>query len=122
MARLIGALAPAPVVGTGTGATAASGWSVWRLRTAHSTVTLAENDTRITITRPGLYLITYYTQAETLTRQWILNSDSARDRKALTPTGGAVAEVLDLAGSTNQLRVVGSQPALTVRIEHLSAP
>lgn len=122
MANLIGAFALAPVVCTGTGSTAASGWSVWQMRTDSPAAKLDELDTRITITRPGLYLITYFTQAETLSRQWILNSDTTRDRKTLTPTGGAVSEVLELEGNTNQLRVVGTQPALTVRIEHLSAP
>ena len=120
MARLIGSFALPPVVCTGTGQTAASGWSVWRLRTEHPTVTLAENDTRITLTRPGLYLVTYYTQAETITRQWIFNGDTSRDRKALTPTGGAVSEVLELAGTANQLRVVGAQTDLTIRIERLA--
>lgn len=120
MAVTIGALAVAPVVCTGTGSTAASGWSVWQMRTDHPAAKLDELDTRITLASPGLYLVSYFAPVEKITRQWILNDGADRQRGELILAGGAASEVVELKSRNGQLRVVGSQPDLTVRIEYLT--
>lgn len=122
MAVTIGALAVAPVVCTGTGSTAASGWSVWQLRTEHPSARLDELDTRITLASPGLCLVSYFAPVEKITRQWILNDGADRQRGDLTLAGGAASEVLELKSKNDQLRVVGEQPGLTIRVEYLTKP
>lgn len=120
MAETIGALALFPVVCTGTGATAASGWSVWQIRTEGPAVKLDELDTRITLASPGLCLVSYFAPVEKITRQWILNGGADRQRGDLTLAGGAASEVVELKSKNDRLRVVGEQPGLTVRIEYLT--
>lgn len=120
MAVTVGALSAAPVVCTGTGATAASGWSVWQMRTDHPSARLDELDTRISLSYRGLCLVTYLAPVEKITRQWILNDGADRQRGDLTLAGGAASEVVELKSKGDQLRVVGSQPGLTIRIEYLA--
>lgn len=120
MAVTIGALSLAPVVCTGTGSTAASGWSVWRMRTDHPLAKLDELDTRISLSYRGLFLVTYLAPVEKITRQWLLNDGADPQRGELTLAGGAVSEVVELKSKGDQLRVVGAQPDLTVRIEYLT--
>jgi|GEM_PF-3563278 len=120
MAVTIGALSPAPVVCTGTGSTAASGWSVWRMRTDHPLAKLDELDTRISLSYRGLFLVTYLAPVEKITRQWLLNDGADPQRGELTLAGGAASEVVELKSKGDQLRVVGAQPGLTIRIEYLA--
>lgn len=120
MAVTIGALAVAPVVCTGTGSTAASGWSVWQMRTDHPLAKLDELDTRISLSYRGLFLVTYLAPVEKITRQWLLNDGADPQRGELTLAGGAASEVVELKSKGDQLRVVGAQPGLTIRIEYLA--
>lgn len=120
MAVTIGALSLAPVVCTGTGSTAASGWSVWQMRTDSPAAKLDELDTRISLSYRGLFLVTYLAPVEKITRQWLLNDGADPQRGELTLAGGAVSEVVELKSKGDQLRVVGAQPGLTIRIEYLA--
>ena len=106
---------PPRAVFTGTGSTAASGWSTWEQRATADSVELREINTRMTVLEDGLYLVTFVSPKSTLTRA--LHTASPV-RSAVSLSGGVFAEVV-AAKAGDQVRVVGSQPDLTVIIDRL---
>ena len=100
---------------TGTGSTAASGWSTWDARTVGDFTTLEVRDTRMTVLEAGLYCAAYIGADSSITRQLLAETI---ERVDVSLAGGSFVEVLNLQAG-DQLRVVGSQPDLTVIIDRL---